>query len=68
MTPRRDGKEPKRPKFPRRRWAPGQTERAEKPDKGAGYDRRRDKDDAGDEIDDLVDDPPRDARRTEPRA
>lgn len=38
MSPRKD-KPPKKPKFPRRKWAPGQAPRAEKPKKGGGYDR-----------------------------
>jgi len=29
------------PKFPRRRWAPGQVERVETPKKGGHYDRAR---------------------------
>ena len=37
---KRRGKQPK-PKFPRRTWEPGQKPRVEKPKKGGGYDRTR---------------------------
>jgi len=56
MAKPRDGKRPRPPKFPRRRWQPGQTERAEPPEKGAGYDRRRRRREAEDEIDEGVTD------------
>lgn len=31
------------PRFPRRRWQPGQSERTAKPKKGGGYDRTRER-------------------------
>jgi len=48
------GKGPRPPKFPRRRWSPGQVERAEKPARGGGYDRDRQKDEAQEEIEDTL--------------
>ncbi|KPK45872.1 MAG: hypothetical protein AMK72_10435 [Planctomycetes bacterium SM23_25] len=47
-------KKPKPPKFPRRRWSPGQTERVEEPKRGAGYHRHRERRDAGEEVDDSL--------------
>lgn len=47
-------KEPRPPKFPRRRWLPGQVERAEEPAQGGGYDRDRQKDEAHEEIEDTL--------------
>jgi hypothetical protein len=41
MTARRRRDAPKPPRFPRKRWLPGQAERAQPPEKGAGYDRHR---------------------------
>ena len=48
-------KRPKRPKFPRRQWLPGQTERVEPPKKGAGYDRPRERQDTDKEIGEDLD-------------
>ncbi len=41
MAKRSRRKKPQPPKFPRRRWSPGQAERAETPKKGGPYDRAR---------------------------
>ncbi|MBM4018165.1 MAG: ribosome alternative rescue factor ArfA [Planctomycetes bacterium] len=42
MAPRGKRGKPKKPRFPRRRWLPGQAPRIEKPRKGKGsYDRSR---------------------------
>jgi hypothetical protein len=43
MAKRRRGKKTQAPKFPRRRWLPGQVERAEPPKKGGPYDRARER-------------------------
>jgi len=51
----RDDK-PRPPKFPRRRWSPGQVERVEESERGGGYDRRRHKKEAQEEIDDTLPD------------
>ncbi|MBL7139579.1 MAG: hypothetical protein ISS74_01580 [Planctomycetes bacterium] len=50
-----DDDRPRPPKFPRRRWQPGQVERAEELRKGAGYDRRREDREADEEIDEELD-------------
>jgi len=50
MASPRSPDRPTPPKFPRRRWQPGQAERVERPDKGAGYDRRRADREAKEEI------------------
>jgi len=55
MAGKRNGKKPRRPKFPRRRWKPGQVERVEKPVKGSGYERRRQQRDAEQEIEEGLD-------------
>ena len=47
---------PKPPKFPRRRWSPGQAERTEKPDKGGAYERARRRRRSRDEVDESLDD------------
>jgi len=44
-----------RPKFLRRRWSPGQTGRVEEPERGGPYDRRREKEEVEEEIDDARD-------------
>jgi len=41
MAKRSRRKKSQPPKFPRRRWAPGQVERVETPKKGGHYDRAR---------------------------
>ena len=41
MTARGRNDAPKPPRVPRKRWLPGQAPRAEPPEKGAGYDRHR---------------------------
>jgi len=51
MACARDDDRPRPPKFPRRCWRPGQTERVERPEKGAGYDRRHQDREAEEEID-----------------
>lgn len=56
MVGKSDDKKPRRPKFPRRRWTPGQVERVEEPKRGSGYDRERQKDEAREEIDDTLPD------------
>jgi len=49
---------PRRPRFPRRCWTPGQVERVEEPERGGAYDRRRERRDTVEEIDDTLDRPP----------
>jgi hypothetical protein len=42
MAAKRKRSRPKKPRFPRRQWLPGQAPRVEKPKKGKGsYDRNR---------------------------
>jgi hypothetical protein len=44
-----------KPRFPRRRWQPGQQERVETPKKGKGsYRRDRQRRRAGEEVDDAI--------------
>jgi hypothetical protein len=57
VTRKSNDDEPRPPKFPRRRWKPGQVERVEEPERGGGYDRRRAHREAGEEIDDALDTP-----------
>ena len=47
-------KKPKPPKFPRRRWSPGQVERTETPKKGGSYDRARERREVEDEADESL--------------
>jgi len=47
-------KKPRRPKFPRRRWSPGQVERVEEPKRGGAYDRDQRKEEGREEIDDAL--------------
>jgi len=56
MGRRSDHDKPHPPRFPRKRWQPGQAPHVEEPAKGKGsYDRRR----AGDDIDgELAEGPP----------
>ena len=54
MAKRSRRKKTQPPKFPRRRWLPGQVERAEEPAQGGGYDRDRQKDEAHEEIEDTL--------------
>jgi len=54
MGKRARGEPSRPPKFPRRRWEPGQTERIEEPKRGGRYDRDRQKDEAQEEIEDTL--------------
>ncbi|HUU11806.1 MAG TPA: hypothetical protein VM431_14870 [Phycisphaerae bacterium] len=54
MAKRDDRSKPKPPKFPRRRWSPGQVERTKKPDKGGAYDRARRRREETEEVDESA--------------
>ncbi|HUU90775.1 MAG TPA: hypothetical protein VM238_06145 [Phycisphaerae bacterium] len=45
------------PKFPRRRWLPGQVERPEPPKKGGPYDRPRQRREAGEDLEESQKEP-----------
>jgi len=51
MMTRRD--KPKKPRFPRAKWQPGQAPRVEKPKKGGGYDRTRERRKKGESVEDV---------------
>ena len=55
MGDRTDRDKPHPPRFPRKRWQPGQAERAEPPHKGGAYDRPRDRRRVGDDLDEELD-------------
>jgi hypothetical protein len=55
MAPARKGRGLKRPRFPRKLWLPGQAPRTEKPKKGGGYDRPREKRRTRGDVEDLPD-------------
>jgi hypothetical protein len=57
MAKRSRRKKTQPPKFPRRRWLPGQVERADAPEKGGPYDRARQREEADKEIEDTQEPP-----------
>jgi len=57
MAKRSRRKKTQPPKFPRRRWLPGQVERAEPPKKGGPYDRPRKRRQSGEDLEESQDEP-----------